>query len=75
MPERLPIIEITQTLERSRGAPCIVGIGTKVWPGDDHPGAVVLLEVAHRSQPRLQPAMVGLDPIVGVPLGSVPRRG
>jgi hypothetical protein len=42
--------------------------------GDDHPDAVVPLEAAHRSQSCLQPAVVALDPIVGVPVGSVPRR-
>jgi hypothetical protein len=41
--------------------------------GDDHPGAVVSLEPAHRSQPRLQSAMIGFDVVVGVLLGAVPR--
>jgi hypothetical protein len=44
-------------------------------PGDDHPGAVVLLEATHRSQPRLQPTVVRLDSIVGVPVGSAPPGG
>jgi hypothetical protein len=39
--------------------------------GDDHPGTAVLFEPAHRTQPRLQPPMVALDPIVGVPVGVV----
>jgi len=43
-------------------------------PGDDHPGTAVLLASAHRSQPRLQPAVVALDSVVGVLLGAVPRR-
>ena len=30
-------------------------------------------EPSHRPQPRLQPAVVGLDPVVGVLLGSMPR--
>jgi hypothetical protein len=30
----------------------------EAMPGDDHPGAAVLLEATHRSQPRLQPTMV-----------------
>jgi hypothetical protein len=34
-------------------------------PGDDHPGAAILLEPTHRPQPRLQPAMVDLDPSFG----------
>jgi hypothetical protein len=38
----------------------------KRMPDDDHPGAAVLLEAAHRSQPRLEPTMVGLDPVVDV---------
>jgi hypothetical protein len=40
---------------------------------NDHPGGTVLLEAAHRPQPRLQAAVVGLDPVVGVLLGSMPR--
>jgi hypothetical protein len=43
-------------------------------PGDHDSGAVVLLEPAHRSQPRLQPAVIALDPVVGIPIGAVPRR-
>ena len=46
----------------------------EAMPGDDHPGAAVLLEATHRSQPRLQPTMVRLDSIVGVPVGAMPRR-
>jgi transposase len=42
--------------------------------GDDHPGTAVLFEPAHRTQPRLQPPMVALDPIVGVPVGAMPGR-
>jgi hypothetical protein len=34
----------------------------------------VLLEPSHRSQPRLQPAVIRLDPVVGVLIGSMPRR-
>jgi hypothetical protein len=40
---------------------------------NDHPGGTVLLEAAHGTQPRLQAAVVGLDPVVGVLLGSMPR--
>src|SRR5215207_7467888 len=40
--------------------------------GNDHPGAVVLLEPAHRSQPRLQPAVIAFDMVVGVLLGAMP---
>jgi hypothetical protein len=42
--------------------------------GDDHPGTAVLFEPAHRTQPRLQPPMVALDPMVGVPVGAMPGR-
>jgi hypothetical protein len=42
--------------------------------GNDDPGAAVLFEAAHRTQPRLQLAVVALHPIVGVPVGTVPGR-
>jgi hypothetical protein len=42
--------------------------------GDDHPGTAIPLEAAHRSQPCLQAPMVSLDPVVGVPIGAMPRR-
>jgi hypothetical protein len=32
------------------------------------------LEPAHRSQPRLQPAVVAFDLVVGVAVGLMPRR-
>jgi len=41
---------------------------------DDHSGTAVLFEPAHRIQPRLQPPMVALDPIVGVPVDAMPGR-
>jgi hypothetical protein len=41
---------------------------------DDDPGAAVLLEPTHRSQSGLQPAVVALDPVVGVLVGAVPCR-
>jgi hypothetical protein len=40
--------------------------------GDHDPGATVLLEATHRPKPRLQPAVVRLDPVVGVLVGSMP---
>src|SRR5918994_711201 len=43
-------------------------------PGDDHPGAAVLLEPTHRPQARLQPAVVTLDAVICVPVAAVPRR-
>jgi hypothetical protein len=43
-------------------------------PRHDHPGAAVLLEPSHRSQPRLQTAVVSLDPVVGILLGPMPGR-
>ena len=39
----------------------------------DHAGGAIALEATHRSQPRLEPAVVGLDPIVRVLLGVVER--
>jgi hypothetical protein len=42
--------------------------------GDDHPGTAIPLEAAHRSQPGLQAPMVSLNPVVGVPIGAMPRR-
>jgi hypothetical protein len=41
-------------------------------PGDHDPGAAVLLEPPHRPKPRLQPAVVRLDLVVGVLVGSMP---
>jgi hypothetical protein len=35
-------------------------------PGDDDPGATFLLKPSHRSQTRLQPAVIRLDPVVGL---------
>ena len=46
----------------------------EAMPNDDHPGATVLLEPAHRPQPQLEAPMVGLDPVVGVLVGAVPGR-
>jgi hypothetical protein len=42
-------------------------------PGDDHPGAAVLLAPAHRPQSRLETTVIGLDPVVGLPIGAMPR--
>src|SRR6266511_206754 len=39
---------------------------------DDHSGAVILLQAPHRTQPRLEPAVISLHPVVGVPLGAMP---
>src|SRR6266511_1680617 len=41
-------------------------------PGDHDPGTAVLFESSHRAKPRLQPAVVGLDSVVGIPIGPVP---
>jgi hypothetical protein len=38
-----------------------------------HPGAVVLLQASHGSQPCLETTVIGLHPVVGVPIGPVPR--
>jgi hypothetical protein len=40
--------------------------------GDHNPSAAVLLEPAHRTQPRLETAVVGLDVVGGIPIGAVP---
>jgi hypothetical protein len=42
--------------------------------GNDDPGAVVLLESWHRSQPCLQAAVIGFEVVVGVLVGAVPCR-
>src|SRR6266516_2818585 len=42
-------------------------------PSEDHPGAAVLLEPTHRPQSRLETTMIGFDPVVGVPIGAMPR--
>jgi hypothetical protein len=39
----------------------------------DYPRAAIAFEAAHRTQPRFESTMVGLDPIVRVPLGIVKR--
>jgi hypothetical protein len=41
-------------------------------PGDHSPGAAVLLEPAHRSQPRFEAAVASLDAVVGVLLSAMP---
>src|SRR4029450_715315 len=43
-------------------------------PGDHDPGAGILVEPAHRTQPRRETAGVGLDMAVGIPLGAMPGR-
>jgi hypothetical protein len=43
-------------------------------PHKNHPGAAVLLEPSHRPQPCLQPAVITLDAVVGIPVGAMPRR-
>jgi hypothetical protein len=42
--------------------------------GEHDRGAGVLLEPAHRTQPRPETAMVGLEVIVGVLIGAMPGR-
>ena len=39
----------------------------------DHACSVVALEASHRAEPRLEPPVVGFDPIVRVPLQVVER--
>src|SRR6266487_6314526 len=43
-------------------------------PRDDHSCTAILFEAAHRSQPRLQPAVVALDAVVAIPIGALPCR-
>src|SRR6266487_1986615 len=38
----------------------------EAMPDDQDPGAAVLLEPAHRSQPRLETAVIALKPVVGI---------
>lgn len=46
----------------------------EAMPGDHDPGATVLLEPSHRTKSCLQPAVIGLHRVVGIPLGAMPRR-
>jgi hypothetical protein len=43
-------------------------------PRDDHPGAAILLEAPHRSQPGLQSAVISLNAAVAILLSAMPRR-
>jgi hypothetical protein len=43
-------------------------------PRDDHPGAAILLEAPHRSQPGLQSAVISLNAVVAILLRAMPRR-
>ena len=40
-------------------------------PGTDHAGAAEIFETAHRTEPKLESAVIGFNPIVGVALGVV----
>jgi hypothetical protein len=42
--------------------------------GEHDRGAAILLEPAHRTQPRRETAVVGLEVVVGVAVGAVPGR-
>jgi hypothetical protein len=42
-------------------------------PGGHDPRGPVALQPAHRPQPRFQPAVIGLDRVVRVPLDGVQR--
>jgi hypothetical protein len=42
--------------------------------GDDDRGGAVGTQSSHGSQPVFEPAVVGLDPVVGVLLDVMPRR-
>ncbi len=41
---------------------------------DDHCGSAVAFQPTHRAESRLQSAMVGFDPVVGVLVGVVKHR-
>jgi hypothetical protein len=43
--------------------------------GDDDPGAAVAFEPAQRPQSGFQPAVIGLDAVVGVPISAMPSGG
>ena len=43
-------------------------------PGDDHPGAAVPFEPAHRPEPRLEPAVIRFNSVVAIAIGAVPCR-
>jgi hypothetical protein len=43
-------------------------------PGDHDAGAAFLFEPSHGPEPCLQAAVIGLNSVVGVPLGAVPGR-
>src|SRR5918994_1853388 len=43
-------------------------------PGDNDAGAAFLFEPSHGPEPCLQAAVIGLNSVVGVPLGAVPGR-
>jgi hypothetical protein len=41
--------------------------------GQDHPATAVVFESAHRAAASFEPAMIGLDAIIGVLCGVVDR--
>ena len=47
----------------------------EAMPGNDDPGAAVLLEPAHGTQPRLQPAVICFETVVAIPIGAMPSCG
>ena len=46
----------------------------KAWAGDNHPGGSVPLQPTHRSEPGLQPSVVGLHRVVRVDLRVMEGR-
>jgi hypothetical protein len=63
----------TRTAQRTGASRPVPDAGLDM-AANDHPGGTVLLEAAHRTQPRLEAAMVGLDPVVGVLVGAMPCK-
>ena len=47
----------------------------EAMPGNHDPRAAVLLEPAHGTQPRLQPAVICFETVVAIPIGAMPSRG
>ena len=47
----------------------------EAMPGNHDPRAAVLLELAHGTQPRLQPAVICFETVVAGPIGAMPSCG
>ncbi len=56
--DRDPAVHLLPNREFKMPSPEVLDEG---MPGDDYPGAAVLLQPTHRTQPRFQPAVISLD--------------